>query len=374
MRSFLVVLTVVFGLLTAFHGSQAVNPAAEPPVLEECNEALKRLTGLDEQERVLVAELLDWDVRIESARLEHEQLTREIPVVRQALADAEADLSITREQLNAERDKLGRWVNLLYRYGPAAYLEVILGATDFNDFVTRAESVKIIIVSQVRLLDKVRDLQSRQEEKAEIQRQAQAALTFKTAALSQKIDEMERNRVGREAFLAKLRQQSTELSDQVIQYETALYQSVSPLRYLLSHVDSLPWYSLSPEKYSLTMRGLRLEFADQEVNRAFFAQGDPNLASISVQSSAGLFSICGRTGSGGADFRIEGNFVPDGDGKVRYQPQRLLLAGLPVSGEVLNFIASQQGLSFDLGNRTLGYRLTEIHAEEGKLVVMLAGG
>jgi hypothetical protein len=62
----------------------------------------------------------------------------------------------------------------------------------------------------------------------------------------------------------------------------------------------------------------------------------------------------------------------DGDGKLRFQPERMLLAGLPVSGEVLKFIASEQCLSVDLGDRTRGYRLTEIHAEEGRLIVVLA--
>ena len=368
-----VVLAIVVGLLAALNGSQAANPVDNnPPALEQRNEALNRLAGLDEQERALVAELLDWDVRIEAARQDHERLTREIPVVKQALAEAEAGLAVTGDQLRAGQDKLGRWVNLLYRYGPVAYLEVLLGATDFNDFVARAEAVKSVIVSQVRLLDEVRELQYRQEEQAESHRLAQADLMAKTAVLSEKLAEMDRDRVGREAFLADLRQQSTGLADKVMQAETALYQSINPLRYLLSHLDTLPWNSLSPDKFALSGRGLRIEFMDQEVNRVFFGQGDPNLNSLAVHSSSGKFAISGRADASGADFSMEGNFVLDGDGKLRFQPERMLLAGLPVSGEVLKYIASEQRLSVDLGDRTRGYRLTEIRAEEGRLIVVLA--
>ncbi len=370
-RGLFVVLTIAVGLLAALDGSRAVNPVAGPAALEERNEAVNRLAGLNEQERALVAELLDWEVRIEAARQEHERLTGEIPVVRQTLADSEAGLQVTREQLRAGRDRLGQWVNFLYRYGPVAYLEVILSAVDFNDFVARAESVKTIIISQVRLLEEVRDLQRRQEEQAETLRQAQAGLTAKTTALSQKLVEMDRDRAGREAFLADLRQQSTGLADEVLQSETVLYQSITSLRYLLSHLDSLPWNSLSPEKFSLSGKGLRIEFADQEINKVFFGQDDPNLASLSVRSSSGLFALSGRAEAAGTDFRMEGAFVLDGDGKVRFQPARVLLAGLPVTSEVLKYIASEQSLSVDLGERTRGYRLTDIRSEEGKLIVEL---
>lgn len=79
------------------------------------NEAVSTLAGLNEQERALAAELLDWDVRLESARQDHERLTQEIPVARQALKDAEAGLNLTRERLRTGQDKLGRWLNFLYR-------------------------------------------------------------------------------------------------------------------------------------------------------------------------------------------------------------------------------------------------------------------
>lgn len=366
------ILVVVSLLLASFNAGQAANPA-DTTALAERNEAVNTLAGLNEQEKALAAELLDWDVRLESARQDHERLTREIPVARQALKDAEAGLNLTRERLSAGQDKLGRWLNFLYRYGPVAYLEVILKATDFNDFATRLESIKLIIISQIRLVDEVRELKTRQEEQVASTRQAQEELAAKTAALSQKIADMDRERAGREAFLARLRQESTDLSEKVIQSETALYQSLGSLRYLLAHLQALPWNSLSPNKFSLSGSGLHLEILDQEINKVFFEQGDPNLASLSVQSLSGLFAISGRADAGGADYRLEGAFVLETEGKARFQPSRVLLAGLPVSGEVLKYIASQQSLTIDLVDLTQGYRLTEIRPEDGKLIIVLSG-
>lgn len=370
-RGLFVILAIFAGFLAAFHGTQAANQAGSLPSLEERSEAVNRLTGLNEQERALAAELLDWDVRIEAARQDQERLTREIPLAEQALKDAEARLSLSREQLSEGEERLGQWVNFLYRNGPVAYLEVVLEATDFNDFATRFEAIKTVVVNQRRLLDEVKELKAGQEEQAASMRQAQAGLAAKTAALSQRIADMDRERAGREAFLAQLKEQSTDLNERVIQSETALYQSISSLRYLLSHLGELPWDNLSPQKFSLTGRGLSIEYLDQEVNRVFFEQGDPNLAAISVQSLSGLFAISGRGDAGGVDYRLEGAFVPDADGNVRFEPSRVLLAGLPVSSEVLQYIASAESLSFDFGSRTQGYRLTQIRPADGKLIIEL---
>lgn len=370
-RGLFVILAVLAGILAAFNVTKA-NQAASLPLVEERSEALGALAGLNEQEKALVAELLDWDVRLAAARQDHERLAREIPVAEQAVKDAEAALSLSREQLSVSEERLGRWVNFLYRYGPVAYLEVVLQATDFNDFATRFEALKTVVVSQVRLIDEVKELKGRQEEQAAGLRQARADLEVKTAALSQRIADMDRERAGREAFLARLKEQSADLNEKVIQSETALYQSIDSLRYLISHLGALPWDNLSPQKFSLTGRGLSIEYLDQEVNRVFFEQGDPNLAAISVQSLSGLFAICGRADTGGADYRLEGTFVPEAAGKVRFEPSRALLAGLPVSAEVLRYIASAESLSFDFGSRTQGYRLTQIRPEPGKLIIELS--
>jgi hypothetical protein len=42
-------------------------------------------------------------------------------------------------------------------------------------------------------------------------------------------------------------------------------------------------------------------------------------------------------------------FSNDGGGKVRYQPETLTLAGMPVSREVLVYVSSESGMVIDAG-------------------------
>lgn len=128
---------------------------------------------------------------------------------------------------------------------------------------------------------------------------------------------------------------------------------------------------MSPDKSYLTIQGLRLEFSEHEINRTFFEQGDANLAGLSVRVTPNLFTISGASLSGSADFRMDGNFVPDREGKVHFQPEKMSLAGLPVSRETLGFISMERGLTINFGGSLNGYGLSEIRAEEGRLVVLL---
>lgn len=371
----LVAAMLVLSLFTlpAGDGSRAAGEGSPgTAALEERRDALAGQTDLGESEKELIAELLAWDVKIEDARLEQERLQQEIPVAERSLAEAGTGLAESRVLLDDATDQLGRWVNFLYRYGPVAYLEVVLGAADFNGFVVRAEAVKTVIVSQVKLLEEVRDLTAHREGQVAALEQAQADLAAKNLLLTGKLKEMEDSRAGREEFLAGLRLQSADLAGRIVQSEMLWYRSLTSLHYLLAQLGSLPWSNLSPDKFSFAGKRLRLEFSDGKINRTFFEQGDAKLAGFSVQCAPGRVTISGPAVAGGANYRIDGNFVPLGQGKVRFQPEDILLAGVPVSREVLGFISSESGLTMDFGDYSRGYGLSEVRAEEGRLVVFLA--
>lgn len=58
---------------------------------------------------------------------------------------------------------------------------------------------------------------------------------------------------------------------------------------------------------------------------------------------------------------------------MSFQPGRMYLSGVPVSSEVLGFIAGEELLEIDFGSFLQDYRLSEIRPEEGKLVVFITG-
>jgi len=340
--------------------------------LEERRQALADQASLAERERELAAELLAWDVKIEAARREQERLRQEIPAVERSLAGAEAGLAESGARLDGGMERLGRWVNFLYRYGAVSYLEVLLGAVDFNQFVERAEMVGMIIAGQVRMLDEVREAVALKREQALALERARAELAAKSSLLAENLKEMEEAKAGRGAFLAEIGQQSAVLAAKVARTETLWYRSLDSLHYLLTHLDVLPWRKLKPDKVAFTGKGLRLEVSEGVINRTFFEEGDAKLAGLSVRCAPGLFTISGEAPEG-AGFRLDGNFVPAREGKVRFQPQNMYLAGTPVSREVVGFVSSERGMAMDFGGYLHGYCIAGVRAEERKLVVTLAG-
>ncbi|OPZ74611.1 MAG: hypothetical protein BWY80_00519 [Firmicutes bacterium ADurb.Bin456] len=319
----------------------------------------------------LVTELLDWDVKIETARHEQEQLLQDIFLVEGSLAGAQSSLGESRERLDDSLETLGAWVNFLYRKGPDSYLGVILNASSFGEFVERTGLILMVITAQSEVLDEVQCRASLLEDRLKTLQQAKALLREKNTRLIARIQDMDNYRAGREKFLNNLNLQSARLTRIIIEQETLMYRSLSSLQYLLQHLDSLPWSSLAPGTFTLAGNGIRLEFEDRAVNRILFGQGNRDLAGLSVQSKPGLFSITGTATEKNVDFKIEGSLEPGEEGWVYFRPGGMYLSGVPVSSEVLGFITKEGVPGIDFSGFLLGYCLSEIRPEEGKLVVFL---
>ncbi|HOV80649.1 MAG TPA: hypothetical protein PK728_11210 [Bacillota bacterium] len=338
--------------------------------LEERRGALVRQDVLLEREKELAAELLAWDVKIEAARQEQDGIRREIPVRESSLARAEAGLAESAARYEEGMEWLGRWVNFLYRYGPATYLEVVLNAASFNDFVERAEAVRIAVATQVGMLDEVRETAKKMHEQVLACRRARDELAAKNSELAVAIKEMEELREGRREFLDGVRRESAETAARIVQAETSWYRSVTSLRRLISRFKSLPWGALSPEDVSFSGGGLLVAFSDSEINGKFF-EGDEDFAGLSLRSAPGLLTLSGPAAAGGPEFELGGNFVVEGGSEVRFQPRSMTLAGVPVSREVMDYISSDSAMKVDIGSISRGFRLSEVRPEAGRLILLL---
>jgi hypothetical protein len=224
----------------------------------------------------------------------------------------------------------------------------------------------------LKIIDEVQSFAEAVQEQVTAVRQTRDELSAKSAELAVRLHEMEQARAGREAFLAELRRQSSDLAVKVAAVETQWYNSLYSLHYLIVNLNSLPLYTLSPDKSELTRSGLRLEFSDQEINRKLAEMGDANLAGYSVRCYPGRFTVAGPASEqGGPDFVVEGNFLLAEDERVRFVPENLTLEGVPVSREVLGYLSSESGMVIDYGAYVEAFRLTAIDIEEGKIAITL---
>jgi peptidoglycan hydrolase CwlO-like protein len=363
-----VLLVTVFFLLLAFTAASGEEQGAG--LLKEREAAYGQKSALEEREKQLLADLLDLDVKIESARINQSLLQGEIAEAGHLLEESRAALFLCRERRDENLVSLGQWVNFLYRYGAISYLEVLLQASDFYDFINRLERLKIIVSYQARLFLEAKSLLLQVQEMEQQFNHARIELNTKSQALSSAINEMERLRAGRQVVLEDARKESGTLSESIATAEIEWVRSLKILRYMVEHLDALPWSSLAPENVSLTLSGARLEFSDEQINKTFFAGGAGFAAGLSIESAPGLFTIKGRT-SGAEEYSISGEFITSPDGSVRFQPRQLRLAGIPVSEPVLAFVTSARALSFDPSKLLSGFKLAGLKTARGKLIIAL---
>lgn len=128
---------------------------------------------------------------IQSRRLYTEQ---QIALNTEILAKAEKSLAEGTKVLNKR-------IRDIYKNGQVSYLDVLLGATDFGDFTTRADLLKRVLAQDAALIVKVRaerELVTRK--KAELERDRAAILELEKAAAVKK-GEVESRRNEQEAVL-----------------------------------------------------------------------------------------------------------------------------------------------------------------------------
>ncbi|MDT8903940.1 murein hydrolase activator EnvC family protein [Anaeroselena agilis] len=147
---------------------------------QKAAEAQQKVTSVAEQLRLIQTDLdaaLDDYNAIQSRRAYTEQ---QIVLNKEILAKAEKSL--------AERTKiLNKRIRDIYKNGQVSYLDVLLGATDFRDFTTRADLLKRVLAQDAALITKVRlerELVTRK--KAELERDRLAIIELEKVALAKK--------------------------------------------------------------------------------------------------------------------------------------------------------------------------------------------
>lgn len=109
------------------------------------------------KERNLVREIntIDQEIEITSNRID--ELERHLNKILVLKKEAERRLNIAEKNLKASRNRLGEKLFLIYRYGNAEYLELLLGASDPYDFLTRYRFLSQLAKEDALLIRSIQD-------------------------------------------------------------------------------------------------------------------------------------------------------------------------------------------------------------------------
>ncbi|HLJ59060.1 MAG TPA: peptidoglycan DD-metalloendopeptidase family protein [bacterium] len=108
---------------------------------------------------------LSWaQERLERARMGLAQTVSALHGTQAAVAQVTSSLATVSQQLETHETLMGARVRAFYERGPLGYLDVLLGAADFRDFVSRSYLLGVIINRDVQLYQQVSSERAKQSE------------------------------------------------------------------------------------------------------------------------------------------------------------------------------------------------------------------
>ncbi len=154
------ILGIILVLLTGLMGAAAYGDDLEQQ-LEETKKQLNQKRNEVDQARSVVnnysRQLSSLNRSISEKTLQLQDLERFLAHARENLQETEADLEEAEEELNKNTELLKQRMRSMYEAGSVSYLEVLLEAKDFNDFVNRYELLKLVVEQDAATIKQVKD-------------------------------------------------------------------------------------------------------------------------------------------------------------------------------------------------------------------------
>ena len=188
-------------------------------IQQDLNNATQRKAADEAQQKTLAQQLADTENRLHALELDIGILQDQLTVVQTSRVDAEksllkieARLAVAEDQLAAQNDLIDTRLSGIYKQGDTGYLDVILGASSFDDFVSRMTYLSMIIKSDARVMQKCKaardqvqaDRDLADSKKQDILSQERAIQAIK-APLDRKNEEIVAEKNNKESLLTALK-------------------------------------------------------------------------------------------------------------------------------------------------------------------------
>jgi len=175
----------------------------------------KKLADLRRQERDVKRSLEEQELELNRTQAELTRAETELEISRLNVEQARLELAEAEQELARRNELLRRRVRAMYELGQVSYLEVLLSARSFSDFVQRFSLLQTIVSKDVSLL-----------ESADRQREVVAEKTAQLAKREEEVeawrDEVKRRKVDVEVQIASRQATLQELQMSEDQYRREL--------------------------------------------------------------------------------------------------------------------------------------------------------
>lgn len=237
-------------LIIALPATSAAAPGARPPsaatplvqerkqlrqVLAELTRQRLRLRQVKRQERRVLGELEGIDRTREEAEHRLEELSTELDHAQIRAQAAATKLALTERDLERARTILGLRLRDIYKHGRTGYVDVLLGADDFGELLTRWQFLSTIVRADARLIaefdvgaaryrELYRQLRAEQAELLSLAGQTEARRREIIAKEQQKrslLTRLQEERAAYEQMVKELEENSTQLESLILRSQAS---------------------------------------------------------------------------------------------------------------------------------------------------------
>ena len=116
---------------------------------------------------------------LDAANAQYKSISQELAETERQITKTQAELEKAETHLKSREKVLSRRIRDIYMHGQLNYLDVVIGAKDFNDFANRVELLRRIVSSDLELISSIKDERdqiNKTKQALEEQRETQARL------------------------------------------------------------------------------------------------------------------------------------------------------------------------------------------------------
>ena len=143
---------------------RAASPQAQlQQVQQKLADRQRQLSKTQHEEHRVLGELTRTEQRLHAAETQLHKTGVALTGTRRAVADASDALRVVSKRLALHEELMAERLRTFYKDGPLGYLDVLLGAADFRDFVARSYLVGMIVSQDLRLYQQVTQERDRRD-------------------------------------------------------------------------------------------------------------------------------------------------------------------------------------------------------------------
>lgn len=168
------------------------------------NEKSKTLNSLTENQQALQSELQELDASLETEYAQLNQLNEDIEALKGKIAKTQSEIGKLETRIADKKTVFRDRLNVMYKNGDIATLEILLASTGMNDFLSRSRTMKAVADYDRDLIqDLISDMQLLEKKQTELQGQ-KTCLDIAKENQTLKVAELQEQQARKNEILARV--------------------------------------------------------------------------------------------------------------------------------------------------------------------------